>query len=103
MAQRFENASLVLGAGRRPVGEAVPFVGRTGAEHSTAALAVVDAALAIAEQVEGVEDVRQLMRLWQAAHVWGHPECLFLNPISAGQEPQARNSRFVQAFGERSR
>jgi hypothetical protein len=49
------------------------FAGRPGAEQSTAALAVVDAALEIAEQVEGVHDARELLGLWNTAHVWGHP------------------------------
>ncbi|MFF5188811.1 hypothetical protein ACWGJB_38595 [Streptomyces sp. NPDC054813] len=73
MAQRFENAGLVLGPVDGRSAALCRFAGRPGAERNTAALAVVDAALDIAEQVEGVDDVRQLMRLWKAAHVWGHP------------------------------
>ncbi|MDW8478311.1 hypothetical protein R3L02_41930 [Streptomyces scabiei] len=73
MAQRFENAGLVLGPVDGRSAALCRFAGRPGAERNRAALAVVDAALDIAEQVEGVDDVRQLMGLWQAAHVWGHP------------------------------
>lgn len=73
MTRRFENAGLVLGPVDGLAAGLCRFAGMPGAEHNTTALAVVDAALDIAEQVEGVDDVRQLMRLWKAAHVWGHP------------------------------
>jgi hypothetical protein len=73
MTQRFENAGLVLGPVDVRSAALCRFAGRSGAEQNRAALSVVDAALDIAEQVEGLDDVRQLMGLWQAAHVWGHP------------------------------
>lgn len=73
MAQRFESANLVLGPFDGRSAALCWFAGQPGAERNRAALAVVDAALDIAEQVEGVDDVRQLMRLSLAAHVWGHP------------------------------
>ncbi|MFM9812904.1 hypothetical protein ACKI16_30885 [Streptomyces scabiei] len=73
MTPRFENVGLVLGPVEGRSAGLCRFAGRPGAERNTAALAVVDAALDIAEQVEGVDDVRQLMRLRKAAHVWGHP------------------------------
>ncbi|GGN46716.1 hypothetical protein [Streptomyces fuscichromogenes] len=73
MTQRFENAGLVLGPVDGRSAGLCRFAGRSGAEQNTTALAVVDAALAIAEQVEGVEDVWELLGLWDAAHVWGHP------------------------------
>jgi hypothetical protein len=73
MPHRFHKASLVLGPVDGRAARLCRFAGRPGAEQSTAALAVVDAALDIAEQVEGVNDVRELLGLWNAAHVWGHP------------------------------
>jgi len=73
MAQRFENAGLVLG----PVGgrsaALCRFAGHVNAERSTAALAVIDAALDFTERLEAVDDVRELLELWKLAHLWGHP------------------------------
>ncbi len=42
----------------------------------------------------------RLARLRATSGAFVH--CLFLNPVSAGQDPLARNERFVQAFGERA-
>ncbi|MFG2960858.1 hypothetical protein ACGF5O_44945 [Streptomyces sp. NPDC048291] len=73
MTQRFENAGLVLGPVDGRSAALCRFAGWPGAERNPVALAVVDAALAIGEQVEGVDDVRVLLRLWKAAHMWGYP------------------------------
>jgi hypothetical protein len=74
MMQRFENASLVLGPVDGRSAALYRFVGRPGAEQSTATLAVVDTALDFTERLEGVDDVRELQGLWKLAHVWGHPQ-----------------------------
>jgi len=73
MAQRFENASLVLGPVDGRSAALCRFAGRPGADQNTATLAVLDAALDFAELLEGVDDVRELTELWKLAHVWGHP------------------------------
>ncbi|MDH6604480.1 hypothetical protein M2164_000115 [Streptomyces sp. SAI-208] len=74
MTHRFETAGLVLGPVEGRAASLCRFAGRTGAGHSTTALAVVDKALGIAERVADVDDVRQLLRLWDAALTWGHPD-----------------------------
>lgn len=73
MAQRFENAALVLGPAGGRSAALCRFAGCSGAEQSTVTLAVVDAALDFAERLEGVDDGRELTGLWKLAHVWGHP------------------------------
>ncbi|MFG2472236.1 hypothetical protein ACGFXB_43295 [Streptomyces canus] len=45
------------------------FAGHVNAERSTVTLAVVDAALAYAEELEGLVDVGELLELWQLAHL----------------------------------
>jgi hypothetical protein len=57
------------GPGCRPVGGVVPVPGHVNAERSTVTLAVVDAALAYAEELEGLVDVGELLELWQLAHL----------------------------------
>lgn len=73
MAQRFENASLVLGPVNGRAAALCRFAGRPAADENTTTLAVLDAALDFAEQMEGVDDVRELLDLWKVARVWGHP------------------------------
>ncbi|MGW7620824.1 hypothetical protein ACWGLG_34305 [Streptomyces antimycoticus] len=73
MAQRFENASLVLGPVNGRSAALCRFAGRPGADQNTTTLAVLDAALDFVERLEGVDDVRALLDLWKVAHVWGHP------------------------------
>ncbi|RLU82017.1 hypothetical protein CTZ27_31140 [Streptomyces griseocarneus] len=72
MAQRFENAGLVLGPVSGRSAALCRFAGYPDAEKSTATLAVVEAVLDFAEGLEGVDDVGEFLELWQLAHVWGH-------------------------------
>ncbi|MDW8478304.1 hypothetical protein R3L02_41895 [Streptomyces scabiei] len=74
MAQMFENACVVLGPFSVRSAALCRFAGHVNAERNPATLAVVDAALDFAEQLEGVDDVRELLELWKLAHLWGHPE-----------------------------
>ncbi|MFI7089526.1 hypothetical protein ACIBUR_38815 [Streptomyces anulatus] len=69
----FENAGLVLGPLDQRAAALCRFAGRPGAEASTVALAVVDAALMF-EWPEGLRNVGELERLGLLAHVWGHPD-----------------------------
>ncbi|MGK5696434.1 hypothetical protein ACSNOJ_26690 [Streptomyces sp. URMC 128] len=74
MAKRFESAGVVLGPVDGRSSALCRFAGHVNAERSTATLAVVDAALAYAEELEGLVDVRELLELRKLAHLWGHPE-----------------------------
>lgn len=74
MAKRFENAGVMLGPVADRSAALCRFAGHVNAERSTATLAVGDAALAHAEELEGLGDVRELLELWKLAHLWGHPE-----------------------------
>ncbi|MEU9331325.1 hypothetical protein AB0D91_47850 [Streptomyces canus] len=85
MAKRFENAGVMLGPVADRSAALCRFAGHVNAERSTATLAVVDAALAHAEELEGLVGVGELLELWQVAHLWGHPEVPHVErpPLSA--------------------
>ncbi|WP_327359516.1 hypothetical protein [Streptomyces sp. NBC_01304] len=91
MTQRFEAAGQVLGPVEGRAAALCRFAGRSGAQQSPAALALVGSALDFAEQVEGVTDVSELEKLWRVAHFWGHPvrEGVELPPLSAVGEAVA--------------
>ncbi|MFF9547999.1 hypothetical protein ACF1B4_30945 [Streptomyces albidoflavus] len=69
-AGRFGRASLVLGRREGWAAALCRYTGRVGALHSPAALAVVEGALAFAEERD-VDDVREFENLWSAIGVWG--------------------------------
>lgn len=70
--RRFGHADLVL----EPVGGRAAalcrFTGHPGAGQSPALLGVLEEALSFAEELDGVDDVREFLNLRAAAHVWGH-------------------------------